>query len=134
MNDDLPDLEELLAAARVVSLPMKVRFRGVLQREALLLHGPAGWAEFSPFTEYDEAEAVPWLRAAIEAGWQGFPPPLRRSVPVNATVPAVPPAQVPAVLARYDGTQTVKVKVAERGQDVDADVARVAAVRAVLPD
>ncbi|MCG2623468.1 o-succinylbenzoate synthase [Arthrobacter sp. I2-34] len=112
---------------------MKVRFRGVLQREALLFRGPAGWAEFSPFTEYDDGEAVPWLRAAIEAGWHGFPAPLRAAVPVNATVPAVAPGDVPAVLARYDGTQTVKVKVAERGQSVDEDVARVAAVRAVLP-
>ncbi|NKX50961.1 o-succinylbenzoate synthase, partial [Arthrobacter deserti] len=54
--------------------------------------------------------------------------------PVNATVPAVAPGDVPAVLARYDGTRTVKVKVAERGHSVDDDVARVAAVRAVLPD
>jgi O-succinylbenzoate synthase len=54
-------------------------------------------------------------------------------VPVNATVPAVAAAEVPAVLARFDGTQAVKVKVAERGQSVDEDVARVAAVRAALP-
>jgi O-succinylbenzoate synthase len=134
VSEDFPDLDELLATVRVVSLPMKVRFRGVLQREVMLFRGPAGWAEFSPFTEYDDAEAVPWLRAAIEAGWQGFPAPLRAAVPVNATVPAVAPEEVPAVLARYDGTQTVKVKVAERGQGVDEDVARVAAVRAVLPD
>jgi o-succinylbenzoate synthase len=134
VSDDFPDLDELLATARVVSLPMKVKFRGVLQREVLLVRGPAGWAEFSPFTEYDDAEAAPWLRAAIEAGWQGFPAPLRGAVPVNATVPAVAPADVPAVLARYDGTRTVKVKVAERGQGIDQDVARVAAVRAALPD
>ncbi|NKX53469.1 o-succinylbenzoate synthase [Arthrobacter mobilis] len=133
MSDDIPDLDDLLATARVVSLPMKVRFRGVLQREILLFRGPAGWAEFSPFPEYNDGESAAWLRAAIEAGWQGFPAPLRDAVPVNATVPAVPPADVPAVLARYDGTQTVKVKVAERGQGVDEDVARVAAVRAALP-
>ncbi|EMY33004.1 mandelate racemase/muconate lactonizing protein, partial [Arthrobacter crystallopoietes BAB-32] len=66
--------------------------------------------------------------------WQGFPEPLRTSVPVNATVPAVEPADVPAVLARFDGPQTVKVKVAEAGQDPEQDVARVAAVREVLPD
>ncbi len=131
---DLPALADLLATARVVSLPMKVRFRGVTEREVLLLEGPAGWAEFSPFLEYDDAEAAAWLAAAVEAGWQGFPAPVRDSVPVNATVPAVTPEQVPGVLARYDGAQTVKIKVAETGQDIEQDVARVAAVRAAAPD
>jgi O-succinylbenzoate synthase len=130
---ELPDLADLLATARVVSLPMKVRFRGVMQREVLLLEGPAGWAEFSPFLEYDDDEAAAWLAAALEAGWRGFPAPVRDSVPVNATVPAVAPAEVPGVLARYDGAQTVKIKVAETGQDIDQDVARVAAVRAAAP-
>ncbi|TJY69915.1 O-succinylbenzoate synthase [Arthrobacter sp. CAU 1506] len=133
-RDDLPALADLLTTARVVSLPMKVRFRGVVEREVLLLEGPAGWAEFSPFLEYDDAEAAAWLAAAVEAGWQGFPPPVRDSVPVNATVPAVAPEQVPGVLARYDGARTVKIKVAETGQDIDQDVARVAAVRAAAPD
>ena len=131
---DLPALADLLATARVVSLPMKVRFRGVTEREVLLLEGPAGWAEFSPFLEYDDAEAAAWLAAAVEAGWQGFPDPVRDSVPVNATVPAVTPEQVPGVLARYDGARTVKIKVAETGQDINQDVARVAAVRAAAPD
>jgi o-succinylbenzoate synthase len=130
----LPPLEELRAAAHVVSLPMRVKFRGVLHRELMLFEGPAGWAEFSPFLEYDDAESASWLRAAIEAGWQGFPEPLRTTVPVNATVPAVAPEDVPAVLARYDGPRTVKVKVAEGGQGPADDVARVAAVREVLPD
>ena len=69
----LPGLDELLAGAHVVSLPMRVKFRGILQREALLLRGPLGWGEFCPFPEYDDAEASRWLAAAIEAGWAGFP-------------------------------------------------------------
>jgi O-succinylbenzoate synthase len=44
-------------------------------------------------------------------------------------VPAVPADQVPAVLARFPGCQTAKVKVAERGQSLNDDVDRVAAVR-----
>ncbi|MFT0137726.1 enolase C-terminal domain-like protein, partial [Alcanivoracaceae bacterium MT1] len=48
---------------------------------------------------------------------------------MNATMPAVPASHVPEVLARYDGCRTVKVKVAERGQTLDDDIARVAAVR-----
>ena len=130
----LPGLDELLSGAHVVSLPMRVKFRGILQREALLLRGPLGWGEFCPFPEYDDAEASRWLTAAIEAGWAGFPAPLRDSIPVNATIPAVPARQVPEILARFGRVDAVKVKVAERGQSLDDDAARVAAVREALPD
>lgn len=130
----LPSLEELLSSARVVSVPMRVKFRGVLHREALLLRGPAGWGEFCPFLEYDDAESAPWLASAIEAAWAGFPTPVRDSVPVNATVPAVGPEAVEGVLARFGPVGAVKVKVAERGQDLRDDVARVAEVRRLLPD
>ena len=129
---ELPPLEELLAGLRVVSIPLRVRFRGVTVREAALLHGPSGWAEFSPFLEYDPAESARWLAAAVEAGWGQWPAPRRDLVPVNATVPAVAAAEVPGVLARFDGATTAKVKVAERGQTIEDDVCRVAAVRDVL--
>ncbi len=129
---DLPPLHEVLADAHVVTVPMRVRFRGVTRREALLLRGPAGWGEFSPFVEYDDAEASRWLAAAVEAAWRGWPDPVRRSVPVNATVPAVGAADVRAVLDRFPGCTTAKVKVAEPGQSLADDVSRVAQVRAVL--
>ncbi|PWI28303.1 o-succinylbenzoate synthase [Pseudoglutamicibacter cumminsii] len=128
-----PSLAELKEAAVVVRLPMNVRFRGVVEREVLLLEGPAGWGEFSPFLEYGPAEASRWLVAGVEAAWRGWPEPVRDAVPVNGTVPAVAAERVPEVLARYDGVGTVKVKVAERGQSVDEDVARVAAVARELP-
>ncbi|ASN38621.1 o-succinylbenzoate synthase [Paeniglutamicibacter terrestris] len=131
---ELPDLEELVNASHVVSLPMRVQFRGVRHREALLFQGPAGWGEFSPFLEYGSNEASSWLRAAIEAAWDGYPHPVRDEVPVNATLPAVGQDQVESVLAAYDATHTVKVKVAEQGQDLAQDVARVAEVRRLLPD
>ncbi|SCB76591.1 O-succinylbenzoate synthase [Pseudarthrobacter enclensis] len=130
----IPALDELLAGAHVVSLPMRVKFRGIMERESLLLQGPAGWGEFCPFPEYGDAEASRWLAAAVEAGWQGFPEPLRSRIPVNATVPAVPAAQVPEVLARFGRVDAVKIKVAERGQTLDDDAARVAAVRSALPE
>jgi O-succinylbenzoate synthase len=129
MDVAVPDLAELLSGMRVVAIPMRVRFRGVTVREAALLHGPSGWAEFSPFLEYQPDEAARWLAAAVEAGWDQWPTSLRESVPVNATVPAVPADQVAAVLARFDGATTAKVKVAERGQTLQDDVCRVAAVR-----
>lgn len=127
----LPDLAELTADAHVVALPMRVRFRGITTREAVVLRGPSGWTEFSPFVEYDDAEAAAWLRAAIDFGWTEHEA-AADSVPVNATVPAIAPDQVAALLARYPGCTTAKVKVAEPGTTVDDDVARVAEVRRVM--
>jgi o-succinylbenzoate synthase len=131
----LPPLADLLHTARVVAIPMVTRFRGITVREALLFTGPSGWSEFSPFTEYDDEEASTWLAGAIDFGWADPPSPVRTTIPVNATVPAVGAADVPAVLARFPGCRTAKVKVADPGQSIDDDVARVSAVRDVLgPD
>lgn len=130
----LPAIEELLDSAHVVSLPMRVKFRGIMERETLLLKGPLGWGEFCPFPEYDDDESARWLSSTIEAGWLGFPAPLRHSIPVNATVPAVPADRVPEVLSRFGRVDAVKVKVAERGQELSDDVSRVTAVREALPN
>lgn len=129
----LPSADELLERARVVALPMRTRFRGVDVREAMLVEGPAGWAEFSAFPEYGDAEAARWLASCVEMGWSGPPPALRDRVEVNATVPAVPAGDVAELLERCPGCTTVKVKVAEPGQRLADDVARVEAVRAARP-
>ena len=128
----LPDLSDLLATARVVSLPLNTRFRGITQREALLLEGPLGWTEFSPFLEYDDIEAATWLAGAIDFGWAEPATFVRTRIPVNATLPAVSPAEVAGVLDRFPGCRTVKVKVAEPGQLLADDVARVAETRSIL--
>ncbi|WP_427384712.1 o-succinylbenzoate synthase [Janibacter sp. G56] len=127
-----PTLGDLLDGLRVVSIPMRVRFRGVEHREAALIQGPAGWGEFAPFLEYEPAEASRWLAAAIEAAFVGWPEARRPTVPVNATVPAVSAAEVAPIVARFDGCTTAKVKVAEPGQSLADDLARVAATREVL--
>jgi len=128
----MPHLDELLSTARVVALPLVTRFRGIDVREAMLFEGPEGWTEFSPFAEYDDAEASAWLAAAIDYGWNPAPAALRDRIPVNATVPAVDPDSVAAVLARFPGCRTAKVKVAGGDEPLSADVARVRAVREVL--
>ncbi|MFJ2543000.1 o-succinylbenzoate synthase [Microbacterium sp. NPDC087589] len=128
----LPPLADLLASARVVSLPMHTRFRGVDTREALLFEGPEGWAEFSPFLEYSDAEAATWLAAAIDFAWRPQPAALRERIGVNATIPAIEAARVAEVLARFAGCRTAKVKVAEPGQTLADDVARVRAVREAM--
>jgi O-succinylbenzoate synthase len=128
----LPTLTDILDTARVVSLPMRQRFRGIETREVVLLEGPEGWTEFSPFVEYGDAEASAWLAAAIDFGWTATPPVLRGRIGVNATLPAVGADRVGDVLDRFAGCRTVKVKVAEPGQTLADDVARVAAARAYL--
>jgi O-succinylbenzoate synthase len=120
---------ELREVAHVVALPLATRFRGIDVREAVLLRGPSGWSEFAPFAEYEDAEAATWLAAAIDYGWGPEPTLVRDVIPVNATLPAVSPDEIDAVLDRFGATRTVKVKVAERGQTLADDVARVRAVR-----
>ncbi|HEY2557213.1 MAG TPA: o-succinylbenzoate synthase [Diaminobutyricibacter sp.] len=127
-----PELSDLLANARVVALPMRARFRGITVREAVLVEGPEGWTEFSPFIEYGDRESAAWLHAAIDFGWRATPPLERTAIRVNATVPAVAADEVADVLARYPGCRTAKVKVAEPGQSLSDDIARVRAVREVL--
>ena len=129
----IPPIDDVLDGAHVLSMPMRTKFRGITTREVMLVRGPAGWGEFSPFPEYDDVESAPWLASAIEAAWDGPPSPLRRRIPVNATVPAVAASEVASVLSRSPGAETAKVKVAEKGQTLADDVARVRAVRELVP-
>ena len=124
-----------MAETHVFSIPMRTRFRGITVREGMLLRGPAGWGEFSPFLEYDARVAAPWLACAREAALEGWPAPLRDSVPVNVTVPAVGPEQAAAIVRASNGCRTAKVKVAEPGQSRADEQARLEAVRDALgPD
>jgi len=115
-------------------VPLTTRFRGVTERHGLLLHGPCGWGEWSPFDEYDDAVAAVWLDAALDAARTPAPPPLRERIAVNVTIPAVDPAHARALVAA-SGCTTAKVKVAEPGGTLAEDIARVSAVRDALgPD
>ncbi|HEU5037480.1 MAG TPA: o-succinylbenzoate synthase [Nocardioides sp.] len=113
---------------RVYSLPMRTRFRGITVREGVLFRGAAGWGEWSPFLEYDAVVAEPWLRAAEEAASGDWPTPVRDRVPVNVTVPAVDPEHAHRIVTA-GGCRTAKVKVAEPGQALADDRARLEAVR-----
>jgi o-succinylbenzoate synthase len=125
---------ELLPTLRAFAIPMPTRFRGVTVREGALLQGPAGWGEFSPFAEYGPRECARWLSCALEAATYGWPAPVRGTVPVNVTVPAVGAEQAYKIVAE-SGCRTAKVKVAERGQSDADDIDRVTAVRdAIGPD
>jgi o-succinylbenzoate synthase len=126
------ELDDLLARLHVVTLPLLTRFRGVDERECVLFEGTHGWAEFSPFLEYEASEARVWLDAALESAFTPLPSLVRDVIPVNATVPAVPVHEVAHVLSRYDGCSVAKVKVAERGGSLDEDLARVRLVQDLL--
>jgi O-succinylbenzoate synthase len=114
-----------------VTIPLLHRFRRVDRREAVLIRGPSGWGEFSPFPDYPPEVTTRWLAAALEAACATWPPPRRQSVPVNVTVPAVDPA-IARRMVLESGCRTAKVKVAEPGQTAAEDEARVAAVREAL--
>ncbi|VEW15427.1 L-Ala-D/L-Glu epimerase [Brevibacterium casei] len=163
---DLPaSIADLLPRVHVLRLPMVTRFRGITVREVMLLEGPAGWAEFSPFLEYGPLESSRWLQAALE--FAGLLPPesgqdrplprqarpgststaptpastepgsltARTSVPVNATLPARPVAEVESILARFGAVGTVKAKVAENGiASLPEDLARLRELRRLRPD
>ena len=123
-----PTLEELLASARVVDLPLRAPFRGLTRREALLFEGPSGWAEWAPFRDHSDAHSARWLLAAIEQAYGSWPEPVRESVPVNAILPDLGAAASANWAAEQfaAGLRTFKLKV---GHEARVDAARVAAVR-----
>ena len=117
---------------QVYRVALRERFRGLTARDGVLLRGEAGWGEFAPFWDYDDAAAVAWWRSAQEAADGRWPEPLRDSIPVNVTIPAVDAATAARLVAQSGGCRTAKVKVAEIGQGLGAEVERLEAVRAAL--
>jgi O-succinylbenzoate synthase len=90
-------------------------------RAVTLIAGPAGWGESSPLPGY-ACEPVASRRAAEESARDGWPSPVRDTVPVNALVD-----RRPIDSAALTGFPAVKVKVGRT--DPRDDVELVAAVR-----
>jgi len=123
---------QLLDSLRVIALPMKTNFRGISVREVALIKGSRGWGEFSPFLEYDDAEAAPWLASAIEAATMPKPQLYRSSVAINGTIPALnDPEALKAIVNSFPGVNTFKIKV---GNNLVEDLARVNAIRQLRPN
>jgi O-succinylbenzoate synthase len=124
-------IDQLLASMQVVALPLKSKFRGITVREVALFEGPAGWGEFAPFLEYDDAESSTWLLSAIDAATNSAPMAHRGFIKVNATMPALNSAkEIEDLLQSFVGCDTVKIKV---GENLGEDIVRVARVHALLP-
>ena len=121
--------QQLLETLRVIALPTKTNFRGITVREVALFKGEYGWAEFSPFLEYDDAEAAYWLASAVEAATTPKPQLFRTSIAVNGTIPATNDKKVvDDLVASYPGVKTYKVKV---GDNLSEDIARLARIRSL---
>jgi len=124
--------QQLLDSLRVVALPTKTNFRGVTVREVALFKGEQGWAEFSPFVEYEDQECAPWLACAIEAATVSKPHLYRTHVAVNGTIPALnDEADLERVVNSFPGVKTFKVKV---GTDVSDDLHRLDVIRTLRPN
>ena len=123
--------DQLLSTLRVVALPMKTNFRGVRVREVALFQGEYGWAEFSPFLEYDDSESSRWLASAIEAATQPRPQRFRDAIPVNGTIPAITDGnRLKEIIESYPGCATFKVKV---GENLNEDLIRLQLLRTLRP-
>jgi len=123
--------QQLLDTLRVIALPMKTSFRGITVREVALFKGEYGWGEFSPFLEYDDAEASHWLASAIEAATTPKPQLFRTSVAVNGTIPALNEVnELQAIVESFPGVMSFKVKV---GGNLAEDLARINVVRHLRP-
>lgn len=107
-------------------LPLRHRFRGLVQRTGLLVQRDGRWAEFSPFADYSPAQRTRWRAATWEALTEDSPSPRRATIPVNVIVAAVPADDAHRIVAT-SGCTTAKVKVGDAG-----DEARVEAVRDAL--
>ena len=127
-------MDECRDAAGLVAMPMRTRSAASTSARRCCCAAPAGWGEFSPFLEYDDAECAPLAgrgraRRPTSAG-------RRRVRDVGAGQRDRAGGRAAAGCRRRAGAlrrlPTAKVKVAQAGQAEADDVARVAAVRDAL--
>ena len=124
--------QSLSNSLRVIALPTKTNFRGINIREIALFKGEYGWAEFSPFLEYKDAECASWLACAIEAATKPRPKLFRNIINVNGTIPAInDKKEISQIVDLFPGVKSFKIKV---GENTEQDLARINRVRALRPD
>lgn len=121
-------LPALPLAATPYVLPLAAPFRGLQERQGVLLESTHGWGEFAPFPDYSAAQDAHWLAGAIAAALDREPGP---GTPVrsNAILPEVPDdvlAEAATAVMTATGCSTLKVKVG--GRPTGAELARVTTV------
>lgn len=134
----IPPLEQLLHSAHIVKIPLKTTFRGISERETLIFTGPNGPGEWAAFPEYSDQKAAAWLASALEQAFDdelGTQQTRQHDIAVNATFPALQPADIPDWWKWFPGAESVKVKVGEYGHNLSDDLGRLRAISEVVgPD
>lgn len=93
---DIPGIKDIY----LYRLGMKNEFRGIRERNGIILDTETGLKEFSPFSGYATAESARWLKAA----WEEIPrTTLRDRVEVNVTIPQVETSKVAALIKASGG-------------------------------
>lgn len=95
---------------RGFSIQLVRPFKGVTERSGLIIGGPFGWGECSPFPGY-ASDSARCLASAVSCATRRWPLPIRDKVPVNATVSDMT-AEDAAIFALNCGCETIKIKVA----------------------
>ena len=117
-------------AAPVFAIPVIGGLGDATAREGMLLEGPQGWGEFSPFDDCTTGR-----RAVADGGDRSRYRRLARPRPgtgsIAVTVPAVDPAAAHAIVAD-SGCRTADVRVATALRLARDDLARLEAVRDAL--
>jgi O-succinylbenzoate synthase len=123
-------LEDVLTSLQVIELPLRSKFRSLTKREVALFKGNIGWAEFSPFIEYDDQESVNWLNSAVEAATVNFSK-NRDKVLVNGTIPEINnEKEINDLVSAFANVKSFKIKV---GDNPENDLARIKLVAKLAP-
>ncbi len=138
MAQGIPSVEDLIGNSHVVSIPLRQEFRGLSHRETMIFEGDNGPAEWAAFPEYDDLEAASWLASALEQGFATDLPPIPghlKDIRINGIIPAVDVSGLPALIKKFQGVNSLKIKVAEPGQTTIDDLGRISTVRELVgPD
>jgi O-succinylbenzoate synthase len=132
MAPQTPSLDEVLSGFHVVSLPLEKRFRGLTSREIAIIELDGGVGEWAAFGEYCDDEASWWLAAALEQPSMPLASDSVEPVSINGIIPAMPASDIEEWWQHFEGCKAVKIKVAEPGETLDEDIARVGEVRQVV--
>lgn len=123
--------------ATAYTLPLLAPFRGLTDRQGMIIHGRSP-GEFSPFAEYTQEQDARWLVAAVEAALDDDPGP-GNPVTSNAIVADVPDERLGEAVEQVltgTGCRTVKLKVGGRstGDELHRVSTAARAARGVVDD
>ena len=117
---------------RVFSIPLRTRFRGITVREGVLVEGPAGLGGVEPVPRVRRPDRATVAACRRGGRRRGLARPAARRRARQRHGARVQPRARPRDRAAPAAARTAKVKVAEAGQTLGDDEARLEAVRDAL--